>query len=140
MKIYFKVERDIKGYDPNVLWSKLTDIASIPNYWHGHREVEIMESDGNKHRAKIVYAFPAIGKINVGESIIRTDQENKVLSFDNYKGPIKGIIKIWIDEKENKISCTYDVAMSSLYLPVKSWIVQHFKQGVEHAFDRLLDS
>ncbi len=140
MRIYFKVERDIDGHDPNELWTKLSDVSSIPNYWHGHREVKVLEMHDNKYRVEIVYAFPSVGKGNVGESIIETDQENKVLSFDNYKGPIKGAIKVWIDEKKNKIYCIYDVEMSSIYAPAKGWVAEHFKQGVEHAFDRLLGS
>ena len=140
MKIRFRVERDIGGRDPGELWTKLSDVASIPRYWHGHREVKVLESEGSKHRVQIVYAFPSLGKGNVGESIIEVDRENKALSFDNYKGPVKGTIKVWIDEIENKIICVYDVEMSPFYAPVRGWVVEHFRRGVEHAFDRLLNS
>ncbi len=138
MKIFFKVERNINGYDLDELWNMLSDVGAIPKYWHGHREIKVLENNGNRYKVKIRYAFPSLGNGNVGESIIEIDQENKILSFCNYKGPVKGTIKVWIDENENKMSCVYDIEMSAIYVLFKGWIVRHFKKGVEHAFDRLL--
>ncbi|MFP3262210.1 MAG: SRPBCC family protein [Nitrososphaeria archaeon] len=138
MNVRFKIERNITGYDVDELWKKLSDIESIPEFWHGHREVKVLERNGNVYKVQIRYAFPSFGNGNLGESIIEVDEKMKVLSFKNYKGPVKGSIKVWIDEGEKKMVCVYDVSMSAIYLPTKNWIENHFKQGVERAFDRLL--
>jgi ribosome-associated toxin RatA of RatAB toxin-antitoxin module len=140
VNIRFKVERSITCYDVDDLWKKLSDIKSIPEFWHGHREVKVLEKNGNKYKVQIRYAFPSFDNGNLGESIIEVDEKMKLLSFKNYKGPIKGSIIVWIDEREKKIVCVYNVSMSAIYLLAKGWIEKHFKQGVEHAFDRLLRS
>lgn len=134
------VERGIKGCDVDELWKKLSDVQSIPKYWHGHREVTVLEKDKNKYKVQIMYAFPSLGNGNVGKSIIEVDDRKKVLSFDNFEGPVKGKIRIWIDEDKRSIFCTYNVEMSPIYSITKGLIEYHFKQGVEHAFDRLIES
>jgi len=74
----------------------------MPEFWHGHREVKVLERNGNVYKVQIRYAFPSFGNGNLGESIIEVDEKMKVLSFKNYKGPVKGSIKVWIDEGEKK--------------------------------------
>jgi len=91
VNVRFKIERNITGYDVDELWKKLSDIESIPEFWHGHREVKVLERNGNVYKVQIRYAFPSFGNGNLGESIIEVDEKMKVLSFKNYKGPVRGL-------------------------------------------------
>ncbi|MGC8558826.1 MAG: hypothetical protein ACP5NC_07565 [Nitrososphaeria archaeon] len=66
-KISFTVERDIGDADVKELWRKLRDVQSIPKYWHGHREVNVLLKDEMGYHVTIKYAFPSIFGGNMGK-------------------------------------------------------------------------
>lgn len=134
-RISFTVERNIGNVSVDELWRRLSDVQSIPKYWHGHREVNVLERDGNSYHVTIKYAFPSIFGGNMGKSIITVDDGMKAIKFNNTDGPVLGAITVRIDEKDQRLICEYNVSVSS---PMGGWVRKHFMSGVEHAFDRLL--
>jgi len=134
-RVSFVAERDIGEASVDELWRRLSDVESIPKYWHGHREVNVLQKDGNIYHVTIRYAFPSIFGSNIGKSTVLVDEKMKAIKFDNTDGPVVGTITVRIDEVSRRLVCEYDVSVSS---PMGSWVRKHFMSGVEHAFDRLL--
>jgi len=85
----------------------------------------------------VKYAFPAIGRGNEGYAVIEVDDESRRLRIAGICGPVKGTIEASVDASGRKLVCTYDVIISSIYLPFRRFAYDHFLRGAESALERL---
>ncbi|WP_373469045.1 SRPBCC family protein [Acidianus infernus] len=116
---------------PQVVWSIVKDVNSIPKYWKGTRELHVDKIAEGVYEGTVRFAFPSKGRIRL---II--DDENRKLTFNYLSGPIKGYNIVEV--KENEIISTWRVKMSLLLTLAESWNAKHFKQGTEHALERII--
>ncbi|WP_069808028.1 hypothetical protein [Vulcanisaeta thermophila] len=139
-RITFRVSVSLDNLDPETAWGRLSDVESIPKYWHGHREVTVIERRGNSYYVRIRYAFPAPRNLNIGHAWINVDNKTKTLTFNNVDGPVRGVIKAYVDEAGKALVCEYDVDITWWQIPMKWWVRKHFMQGVRDALDRIVRS
>lgn len=136
-RISFRVKVPLNTQRIPEVWARLRDVEHMPMYWHGHREVVVIESSGNEYLARVKFAFPAPGKLNVGLAKITIDENDKSITINHLKGPVRGVVKAWIDEDSGTIACEYDVRVSAWQVPFKWWVRRHFMRGVAHALERI---
>ncbi|MUM64964.1 SRPBCC family protein [Acidianus infernus] len=128
--ITFSVGRKF-DVSPQAVWSIVKDVNSIPKYWKGTRELHVDKIAEGVYEGTVRFAFPSKGRIRL---II--DDENRKLTFNYLSGPIKGYNIVEV--KENEIISTWRVKMSLLLTLAESWNAKHFKQGTEHALERII--
>jgi hypothetical protein len=116
---------------PQAVWNIVKDVNSIPKYWKGTRELHVNKVAEGIYEGVVRFAFPSKGRIR-----LIVDDENKKLTFNYLFGPIKGYNIVEV--KENEIISSWRVKMSLLLALAESWNAKHFKQGTEHALDRII--
>ena len=125
------IERREFTVDPNEVWGRLSNIQTIPKYWHGTREFTATTS-GGRITADIVFAFGGKGKAEV-----IVDNQGMTLTFDYLNGPFKGTQKVVV--KENAIEAEWDVTFKGAYKVLGPWNASHFRSGTKHALTRLCE-
>ncbi|BDC18669.1 SRPBCC family protein [Acidianus sp. HS-5] len=128
--ITFSVSRKFNA-SPLTVWEIVKDINSIPKYWKGTRELQLNKVGEGVYEGKIRFAFPSKGKIR-----LTVDDENRKLTFSYLSGPIKGYNVVEV--KDNEITSTWKVKMSLLLSFAENWNAKHFKEGTEHALERII--
>lgn len=128
--ITFSVSRKF-NIPSQVVWEIVKDVNSIPKYWKGTRELNVREISKGVYEGEIRFAFPSRGKVR-----ITVEEEYKRLTFFYLSGPIKGTNVVEV--KDNEITSTWNVKMSLLLKFAESWNSNHFKQGTEHALERII--
>ncbi|AEE93168.1 conserved hypothetical protein [Acidianus hospitalis W1] len=116
---------------PQAVWNIVKDINSIPRYWKGTRELHVNKVAEGIYEGVVRFAFPSKGRIR-----LIVDDKNRKLTFNYLSGPIKGYNIVEV--KENEIISSWRVKMSLLLALAESWNAKHFKQGTEHALDRII--
>lgn len=116
---------------PQAVWNIVKDVNSIPKYWKGTRELHVNKVAEGIYEGVVRFAFPSKGRIR-----LIVDDENRKLTFNYLFGPIKGYNIVEV--KENEIISSWRVKMSLLLALAESWNAKHFKQGTEHALDRII--
>jgi hypothetical protein len=116
---------------PQAVWNIVKDVNSIPKYWKGTRELHVNKVGDGIYEGVVRFAFPSKGRIR-----LIVDDENGKLTFNYLSGPIKGYNIVEV--KENEIISSWRVRMSLLLALAESWNAKHFKQGTEHALDRII--
>ncbi|MQL54219.1 SRPBCC family protein [Acidianus ambivalens] len=116
---------------PQAVWNIVKDVNSIPKYWKGTRELHVNKVAEGIYEGVVRFAFPSKGRIR-----LIVDDENRKLTFNYLSGPIKGYNIVEV--KENEIISSWRVKMSLLLALAESWNAKHFKQGTEHALDRII--
>ncbi|MFP3218569.1 SRPBCC family protein [Acidianus sp.] len=116
---------------PQAVWNIVKDVNSIPKYWKGTRELHVNKVAEGIYEGIVRFAFPSKGRIR-----LIVDDENRKLTFNYLSGPIKGYNIVEV--KENEIISSWRVKMSLLLALAESWNAKHFKQGTEHALDRII--
>ncbi|ABW01888.1 type II toxin-antitoxin system RatA family toxin [Caldivirga maquilingensis] len=116
----------------DTLWSLVSRVEDYPKYWHGHREVKVIGSSGGKLLVNIRFAFN--GPLNHGTAYVELG--NYTVTFNFLKGPFKGthIIKV----KDGELTSEWNIKLNPLLTPMSKWIINHFKQGSEHALERII--
>ncbi|WP_188602709.1 SRPBCC family protein [Vulcanisaeta souniana] len=132
--IEFTVSREIDPGDLERVWRALSDISSMPRYWRGHREIEILNADNNTYIARIRFAFP--GPSNRGLARIEVHNDGKLVLINYVKGPIKGYVMNYISG--NSLISQWNISISPLFLIMKSWIKRHFMSGTSNALARII--
>ncbi|MGC8570056.1 SRPBCC family protein [Caldivirga sp.] len=129
--IQFKVTRRI-NVPRDTLWSIISRIEEYPKYWHGHREVKIVGNSGGKLLVNVKFAFK--GPLNHGMAYVELGDYMVIFNF--LKGPFKGthIIKVMNGE----LTSEWNIKLHPLLMPMGRWIIRHFKQGSEHALERVI--
>ncbi|BBG23540.1 hypothetical protein [Sulfuracidifex tepidarius] len=123
----FQVDYELKC-DRNEVLNKLKDIRSIPTYWKGTRELQVISDDGKVAYAKVRFAFPASGKVR----ITRLDDG---IRMDYLEGPFTGYQETLVGTE--KIVSTWDVKFNWMFKMMEKKNVEHFKEGTKHALMRL---
>ena len=115
--------------DPAEIWSRLSNLKTIPMYWHGTREFTATKS-GEKTIADVVFAFGGRGRANV---II--DDGARTFTLDYFEGPFKGRQTIAVGD--GQLEATWDVSFKGAYKLLQPWNGSHFRSGTRNALKRL---
>jgi hypothetical protein len=109
----------------------LSEWKSLPEYWHGMREI----SQSNGGMFKVRFAFPGEGKMSYF-----CDQESMYCTENYHSGPFTGFKKIQIYENNNgsTITVKWDIHLSFRLLILKRFLTRHFQQGTENALSRII--
>lgn len=124
-------ERQEFSGDPARIWSRLSNLQTIPTYWHGTREFAATES-GGKVVADVVFAFGGKGKAEV-----TVDEGERTFILDYVEGPFKGRQRTIV--KDNVIEVEWDVTFKGTYKVLGPWNASHFRSGTRHALARLCE-
>lgn len=121
--------------DPAAVWSRLSDIDRIPEFWHGTRSLQVLQrgSDGPGRetvKARAKFAFGGSGDVE-----ITSDGAAMTLTSDYTSGPFKGrqVVKV----VGNAIEARWDVNFTGVFKLTSSWTGGHFRSGTLHALERL---
>jgi len=117
--------------DPAEIWSRLSNLKTIPMYWHGTREFTATKS-GERTIADVVFAFGGRGKASV---II--DDGARTFTLDYFEGPFKGRQRTTV--RETAIEAEWDVAFKGAYRVLGPFNASHFRSGTRHALMRLCE-
>jgi hypothetical protein len=128
--VKFVERREFRG-DPLEVWNRLSNLATIPSYWHGTRQFTPMKS-GDKMIADVVFAFGGKGKAEV-----TVDDRGRTLILDYFEGPFKGRQRTTV--KENAIEAEWDVIFKGAYRVLGPWNASHFRSGTRNALVRLCE-
>lgn len=125
------VERREFSTDPSEIWSRLSNLETIPKYWHGTRALTAAKSEG-KIIADVVFAFGGKGRAEV-----IVDNQALTLTLDYFEGPFKG--KQTVVVREGAIEAEWDVTFKGAYKILGSWNKSHFRSGTRNALGRLCE-
>ena len=128
--ITFSVSRKF-NVPPQIVWEIVRDVNSIPKYWKGTRELHVNKVGEGIYEGEIRFAFPSKGKVR-----LIVDDKSRKLTFSYLSGPIRGFNVVEV--KDNEITSTWEVKMSLLLSLTESWNAKHFKEGTEHALERII--
>lgn len=123
------LERQEFTRDSSGVWSRLSNIESIPTYWHGTRELTASQS-GAKITADVVFAFGGKGK-----AVIMVDEAGRTLTLDYFEGPFKGRQTVAV--KGNAVEAEWNVAFNGIYRLLGPLNASHFRSGTRNALRRL---
>lgn len=129
--VSFVVRREVR-VPRGLLLSIIRRIEDYPKYWHGHREVRIIDSSGDMFHVQVKFAFN--GPLNHGEAYVRLTDDGVVFNF--VKGPFKGIHRVRVGDGE--LVSEWDIKLHPLITPIRGWVINHFREGAEHALDRIV--
>lgn len=129
----FAVERRFDEGLSELVWARLSDVESIPNYWHGHRELKVLDKRAGAVLVQVRFAFP--GPMNRGRAEISVDPARREVVVHYMEGPFTGVAKNSVDG--GVIKSVWNIRLSPLLIPLKSWILRHFREGAERALERL---
>jgi ribosome-associated toxin RatA of RatAB toxin-antitoxin module len=120
--------------DPEVVWARLSDIESIPDFWHGTRAIEIISreehGDVEAARARVKFAFGGSGEVE-----IIADRATRTLTSDYVSGPFKGTQVVRV--VGNALEARWEVSFTGIFRLTSGWTGGHFKTGTVHALERL---
>jgi hypothetical protein len=119
--------------DPEVIWRRVSDVKSIPDYWHGTKSLAIGENvEGKKLIASARFAFGGSGKVE-----ITTDDATRTLLLRYVSGPFTGTQTVRVGEKE--LEAKWDIEFHGIFRIASGRTAGHFKSGTVHALERLRD-
>lgn len=116
--------------DGDVLWRRVSDIASIPNHWHGTKSITITGQQGGGVLARVEFAFGGSGEVR-----IVADQARKTLTINYLSGPFRGTQVVRVEC--GMLSANWDVSFNGIYRLLGRWNESHFREGTKHALERL---
>lgn len=111
------------------IWERVKDVARMPEYWHGQKEIKVGNRDG-KVLAGILFAFGGRG-----EALVTVDDTARLLVLDYVSGPFRG--KQSVSVSGGVISATWDISFKGFYRVISSFNEKHFRSGTLHALQRL---
>jgi uncharacterized protein YndB with AHSA1/START domain len=125
------VERREFGGDPSEVWRRLSNLETIPTYWHGTRGFTAKKI-GGKITADVVFAFGGKGRAEV-----TLDEGERTFILDYIGGPFRGRQRTTV--KGNAIEAEWDVTFKGVYRVLGPWNASHFRSGTRHALIRLCE-
>mgnify|MGYP001772549501 CR=1 FL=1 len=134
--IEFEVSHQLRHGLSDAVWVLVKDVASMPRYWGGHREVVILSSEGCKVTFRVRFAFP--GPNNVGLAQAQLDDYARQLRIDYLKGPVVGHVEVKVSE--DSIVTRWRVRVPWYMRLVEPWLRRHFKGGARNALERLVEA
>ena len=119
------------GEDAGEVWTRVSDVEKIPQFWHGTKSLQLIEKKpAGRLDVKIRFAFGGSGNADIS-----VDNENHVLVINYYSGPVLGLQKVTIDGKQ--LIASWDVKFTGLFRLASGWNERHFRSGTIHALERL---
>jgi len=128
----FQVTRRIDASDEE-LWRIISNVEDIPKYWHGTKKLKVTSKAENTIYADVQFAFP--GPFNKGKVKITVNDADKEVRMEYIDGPFTGTHRIKISNGE--VISDWDIEFKPLFKLIESWNENHFKQGTEHALERI---
>ncbi len=135
MSIRFSLDKEVSS--PDCAWKVVSDVQSMPKYWKGHREVKILNSDANRFRISITFAFPGPGNTGEAEVVVLETERRIVINY--VKGPVKGNVTIGVRYEDSKVETSWDVQVPLYLAPVEPWLKDHFIKGASDALSRIAE-
>lgn len=128
--VKFSVSADTTATPEDII-DVISHWKSLPEYWHGMREI----NQGNGGMLKVRFAFPGEGKMSY-----ICDQESMYCTENYHSGPFTGFKRIEIVENSggSTITVKWDVHLSLKLILLKRFITRHFQQGTENALSRII--
>ncbi len=123
----FKKSVDIK--DPDRIWSIISDINRIPEFWHGTSSIT---KSGDLYIIKFAFGGTGLARF-------RIDNEKMAIYEEYIKGPIKGYTLNRIIKNNDKyyLESIWNVHLSFIYSMFSSRVQRHFESGTENALNRI---
>ena len=119
------------GADPAEVWGRLSNLETVPLYWHGTKQFAASKSAG-KIVADVVFAFGGKGKAEV-----IVDASSMTFTLDYIEGPFKG--KQTVTVKDGAIEADWNVDFRGVYRVLGPWNASHFRSGTRNALARLCE-
>lgn len=116
--------------DPEVVWGRLSDVESIPQYWHGTKSLRVLERMDGKVVAQTKFAFGGSGREEIS-----TDPASKTLLQRYVAGPFTGTQTVRVVGK--RLEARWDIEFHGLFRIGSGRTAGHFKSGTVHALERL---
>lgn len=116
-----------------MLWQRVSDIGSMPHYWHGHKSIELSGITDGRCEVLIRFAFGGRGRASV-----EIDDRNMEVRLTYSSGPFTGLQTVRVGDGE--LTASWDIAFRGIYRLVAAFGVEHFRTGTAHALERLRDS
>jgi hypothetical protein len=126
----FSERREFSG-DSAEVWSRLSNLQTVPDYWHGTKTFTATES-GGKTTADVTFAFGGKGKAEV-----TVDDGTRTFILDYTEGPFTGRQKTTV--KDNSIEAEWDVNFRGAFKVLGPWNASHFRSGTRNALMRLCE-
>jgi hypothetical protein len=123
------VEEHEFSCSPDEIWGRVSDLDSIPVYWHGTKEIRISK-EGEKVRAEVVFAFGGRGTAEV-----TVDPTKRTLTIMYLDGPFDGTQRVSVGEKT--ITAEWDVSFRGAFRLLGPANASHFQSGTRNALKRL---
>lgn len=119
--------------DPGEAWARLSDVSTMPRYWRGYREVEVVERSGDSALIKVIFAFP--DPLNRGLARVRLDHANRCLIVEYVDGPFRGLARTCVSDR--RIVSGWSIEFRGLMRLLAPWVVSHFRRGIRNALMRI---
>jgi len=121
--------------DPAVVWERLSDVARIPEFWHGTKSLKIVRREAvgpgkETVNAETKFAFGGSGRVEV-----TTDAQTKTLLLRYLSGPFTGTQKVWVQGR--RLEAEWDIEFHGFFRIASGRTAGHFKSGTAHALERL---
>ena len=117
--------------DPAEVWARVSNLQTIPTYWHGTREFKITAT-GAKTSADVVFAFGGKGKAEAA-----VDEKGKTLTIEYVDGPFRG--RQTVNVTDGAVQAEWDVAFKGAYKVIGPLNTSHFRSGTRHTLQRICE-
>ena len=118
---------------PDDIFSAIRDGNDLPKYWHGMREIKPIGGE----KFEVRFQFP-------GKSIMEysCDPQKKQCEERYISGSFKGlkVTSVRNDGDGSIIQSHWDINLSPVLRIMGRRIMDHFREGTEHALDRMCAS
>ncbi len=116
--------------DWNSVWRRVSDIGSMPEYWHGQRSIHVEERSKGVFSASVIFAFG--GK---GHAIVEVDEGMREVRLTYTSGPFRGIQRVQVSD--GTLTAEWHIVFKGLYRFASPFMRSHFRAGTVHALERL---
>ena len=118
------------GGEQGPLWGRVSNLDTIPMYWHGTKEFRVTGRRGEKTTADVVFAFGGKAKAEVF-----VDEKIRTLTMKYVEGPFVGRQTVAV--KEETVEAEWDVTFKGAFKLLGPWNTSHFRSGTRNALKRL---
>ena len=134
--IEFEIRRPLRPGLAGAAWSLARDVALMPRFWGGHREVAVVSSEGGRVLFRVRFAFP--GPNNVGLAEAEVDDGSRALRINYLRGPLLG--RVDVEVHDDTIVTRWRVRAPWYMAPLEPWLRRHFMDGAKKALERLAEA
>ena len=128
--IEFEVSKSF-SLSPDLVWGVVREVKDYTKYWHGTRELDVIQVSEEVFEGVARLAFPAKVKVRVTVN----DAERK-LTVEYLEGVMKGFHTVEVLDRE--VKSHWRVNLSLWLKPFEGSVKEHFMSGTNHALERIL--